>query len=103
VNDDVGYSKSSSLLASFVVGAMAGAAGALLFAPQSGRHTRSSVRRRLRDEVDRGRTAGARVTGRTRDWLDGASSYLGRRQEDLEPQQTRHVEASSERESEPAT
>jgi hypothetical protein len=55
----------------------------------------------LRDEVDRGRTAGARATGKTREWLDGASSYLGRRQKDLEP--ARHEEASLERESEPAT
>jgi gas vesicle protein len=100
VNDDIGHSK-SHLLVSFVVGGLAGAAGALLLAPQSGRHTRSSVRRRLRDEVDRGRTAGARATGKTREWLDGASSYLGRRQKDLEP--ARHEEASLERESEPAT
>ena len=99
MNDDIGHSK-SRLFASFVVG---GLAGALLLAPQSGRGTRSSVRRRLRDEVDRGRTAGARATGKTREWLDRASSYLGRRQEELQSQWGRHVEASLEREPEPRT
>jgi gas vesicle protein len=86
LNDHIGYSK-SRVLASFVVGGLAGAAAAvLLLAPSSGRHTRSSITRRLRDEVARGRTAGARMTGKTREWLDGASRYLGKQQAWLQPQ-----------------
>lgn len=102
LNDDIGSSK-PSILAYFVVGGLAGAAAALLLAKNSGRHTRSSITRRLRHEVDRGRTAGGRMTGKTREWLDGASRYLGKQEARLEPQHHGHVATSGEHEAGQAT
>jgi gas vesicle protein len=97
MNDDIGFS-TSNILASFVAGGLAGATAALLLAPQSGKESRNSIRRRVRDEVDRGRAAGARITGKGREALDGASSYLGKQQRGLEQRHDRHGETAQREE-----
>lgn len=64
MNDRTTYS--SSLL-SFLLGSLAGAGLALLFAPQSGRDTRHAVGRRVRSGVDAAKSLGDRVTTRGRE------------------------------------
>jgi hypothetical protein len=102
LTDDMGFSK-FRFIASFLVGGLAGATAALLLAPSSGRHTRRSIRWRLRDQVVRGRTAGARLTGGTREGLEGASRYLGRQRAEREPQHDGHVAAREAHEAEGAS
>jgi gas vesicle protein len=53
-------------LLTFLLGGLAGASLALLFAPQSGRATRLSVKRRMQDGVEAARDFGQRVTRRSR-------------------------------------
>jgi hypothetical protein len=44
------------------------------------------------------------MTGKTREWLDGASRYLGKQQAGLEPQHDGHVATrEAAHEAEPAT
>jgi gas vesicle protein len=101
VNDGIGFS-TSSILVSFVVGGLAGATAGLLLAPHSGKASRGKIGGRIRDEVDRGRMAGARITGKGRELLDEASGYLGKQVEEQEQRHVRHVEASRQREKTPA-
>jgi gas vesicle protein len=54
-------------LLTFLLGSLAGASLALLFAPQSGRATRHTMRRRVRDGVDAARDLGQRVSRRGRE------------------------------------
>lgn len=51
-------------LLTFLLGGLAGASLALLFAPQSGRATRQTMRRRMQDSVDAARDLGRRVRRR---------------------------------------
>jgi len=99
VKDDQGFS-TFGILASFVLGGLAGATAALLLAPQSGQDSRRAIGRRIRDEVDKGRTAGTRIAGKGRELLDGASSYLGKQVDEQERPHDRHV-ASLKGEKEP--
>jgi gas vesicle protein len=71
-------------LLTFLLGGLAGASIALLFAPQSGRDTRRSVSRRMRDGVDAARDLGSRVVSRGRDMRDEASRTLSQALDDAE-------------------
>ena len=82
MKDDSGFS-SSSILVSFVVGGLTGAAVALLLAPQSGQSTRRLINRQIREGVDGGRKASERIASKGREVLDGASNYLGKQRKDL--------------------
>ncbi len=72
------YSRSAypAGLLTFLLGGLAGASIALLFAPQSGRDTRHKVSRRMRDGVDAARDLGNRMVSRGRDIRDEASRTL---------------------------
>jgi len=59
-----------------LLGSLAGASIALLFAPQSGRDTRRRVSRTVRDGMDAARDLGQRVVSRGRDLQDEASRTL---------------------------
>ncbi len=63
-------------LLTFLLGSLAGASIALLFAPQSGRDTRRRVGRRMRDGMDAARDLSQRVVSRGRDLRDEASRTL---------------------------
>jgi gas vesicle protein len=73
VNDRSTYPAS---LITFLLGSLAGASIALLFAPQSGRDTRRTMGRKVRDGVDAARDLGQRVVSRGRDVKDEASRTL---------------------------
>jgi gas vesicle protein len=91
VNDDIGFSNNSGIVASFVVGGLTGAAVALLLAPHSGQGTRSLINRGIREGLDRGQKAGERFASRGREVLEGASNDLGKQQKDFEQRRDRQV------------
>ena len=63
-------------LLTFLLGGLAGASIALLFAPQAGRETRRTVGRKVRDGMDAARDLSQRVVTRGRDIRDEASRTL---------------------------
>jgi gas vesicle protein len=63
-------------LLTFLLGSLAGASLALLFAPQSGRETRQTMSRRVRDGVDAARDLSQRVVHRGRELGDEASRRM---------------------------
>jgi gas vesicle protein len=65
--DDRSTSTYPPNLLTFLLGGLAGASLALLFAPQSGRATRQSMRRHVQDGVDAARDLGQRVTRKGRE------------------------------------
>lgn len=71
-------------LLTFLLGGLAGASLALLFAPQSGRETRQTMRRRVRDGYGAARELGTRVVSRGRDMRDEASRTLSEALDDAE-------------------
>lgn len=71
-------------LLTFLLGGLAGASLALLFAPQSGRETRRHVRRRMRNGVEAARDLGSRVVSRGREMRDEASRTLSEALDDAE-------------------
>lgn len=66
----------SSSLVSFLLGGLAGAGLALLFAPGPGRETRGAVRRRVQGGVDAARGLKDRVVHRGRELQDEAQHAL---------------------------
>lgn len=67
----------ASILAFFVVGGLTGAAIALLFAPQSGKGTRSRINQRIREGVERGRNARERIASKGREVLEAVAKGDG--------------------------
>ncbi len=63
-------------LLTFLLGSLAGASIALLFAPQSGRDTRRTMSRKMRDGMDAARDLSQRMVSRGRDIRDEASRTL---------------------------
>lgn len=75
----------SDVLMAFLIGGVAGAALALLFAPRSGEETRELISdaaregaRRARDAAERGREIGERAVERGRRMVDDAAQTVGR-------------------------
>jgi gas vesicle protein len=83
----------SGIVLSFLVGALSGAALAVLFAPRSGRETRELLGEKLRETADRGRRAGEKVLERGRETAEDAASYLERQREALEKRRDRLASA----------
>jgi gas vesicle protein len=88
VSDDRSSGPSGVLL-SFVLGALSGAALAILFAPRSGRETREILGEKLRETADRGRRLGEQAVEKGREVAEDASSYLDRQREVLERRRDR--------------
>jgi gas vesicle protein len=90
----------SGVVLSFLVGALTGAAVAILFAPRSGRETREMLGERLRDTAERGRRLGEEALDRGRQFgeqaiekgrelADDASGLMDRQREALEKRRDR--------------
>ncbi len=79
----------SGLILSFMLGALSGAALAILFAPRSGRETREAIGENLRQTAERSRRLGEQAIEKTREMAEDASGYLDRQRESLERRRDR--------------
>lgn len=72
-------SSSAGVLLSFVLGGLAGAALAVLFAPRSGRETREMLSDRMKEGVAKGRDLKDEVVNRTQQLRDQAVDFVEER------------------------
>jgi gas vesicle protein len=79
----------SGVLLSFLLGALSGAALAILFAPRSGRETREILGEKLRETADRSRRLGEEAVEKSREAAADATGYLERQREALEKRRDR--------------
>jgi gas vesicle protein len=79
----------SGVVLSFLVGALTGAAVAILFAPRSGRETREILGDRLRESAERGRQLGEQAMEKGRELADDASGLVDRQREALDRRRER--------------
>jgi gas vesicle protein len=86
-------SGASGVILSFLVGALSGAALAVLFAPRSGRETRDLLGEKLRETGEHGRKVGERAIERGREAADDAARYVERQREALEKRRDRLASA----------
>jgi gas vesicle protein len=73
---DDGGSGASGVILSFLVGALTGAAAAVLLAPRSGRETREYLGERWRDAADRSRQLSGDALEKGKAALNDASGYV---------------------------
>lgn len=83
----------SGIVLSFLVGALSGAALAILFAPRSGRETREMLGDKLRETGERGRQAGEKALQKGREAAEDAARYLDRQRDALERRRERLASA----------
>jgi gas vesicle protein len=79
----------SGVIVSFMLGALSGAAFAMLFAPRSGRETREMLSEKLRETAERSRRLGEQAVEKGREAAEEAGSYLDRHREALERKRDR--------------
>jgi gas vesicle protein len=79
----------SGIVLSFMLGALSGAALAILFAPRSGRETRELLGEGLRETAARGRRLGEQALDKGREIADDAGGYIDRQREALEKRRDR--------------
>jgi gas vesicle protein len=79
----------SGVILSFLLGALSGAALAVLYAPRSGRETRERLGERLRETAERGRRLGEEAASKGREVAEDATGYLERQREALEKRRDR--------------
>ena len=87
-NDDRNAGTSGVVL-SFLLGALSGAAVAILFAPRSGRETRELLSEKMRETADRSRRLGEQALEKGREATEEAAGYLERQREALEKRRDR--------------
>jgi gas vesicle protein len=87
-NDDRSAGTSGVVL-SFLLGALSGAALAILFAPRSGRETRERLSEKLRETADRSRRIGEQAVEKSREAARDASDYVERQRDALEKRRDR--------------
>ena len=87
-NDDRNGGTSGAVL-SFLLGALSGAALAILFAPRSGKETREILGEKLRETQERGRRLGEQAVAKGREVAEDASGYVERQREALEKRRDR--------------
>jgi gas vesicle protein len=66
----------AGILLSFIVGALSGAALAVLFAPRSGRETRELLGEKLREGVDKGLELKEKALSKSREIVEDAEEYI---------------------------
>ncbi|HEY7922093.1 MAG TPA: YtxH domain-containing protein [Vicinamibacteria bacterium] len=91
-NDDRSGGTAGVVL-SFMVGALSGAALAILFAPRSGRETREILGEKLRETKERGRNVGEQALQKGREAAEDAARYLDRQKDALERRRERLASA----------
>ena len=69
----------SSVILSFLLGGLAGAALAVLFAPRTGKETRDMLGERIREGQKRGREIKERAVGGAREIIDEAEGFVDRK------------------------
>ncbi len=79
----------SGVILSFLLGGLAGAALAILFAPRSGKETRDLLGEKMREGAERGREFREKAVSRGREILDDAGDYLEKHKETLEKRRDR--------------
>jgi gas vesicle protein len=79
----------SGVVLSFLLGALSGAALAILFAPRSGRETRELLGDKLRETAERGRQLGEQALEKSREVAGEAGGYLDRQRDALEKRRDR--------------
>ncbi len=79
----------TGVLLSFMLGALSGAALAILFAPRSGRETRELLGEKLRETAERSRRLGEQAVEKTREMAEDATGYLDRQRDALEHRRDR--------------
>ena len=79
----------SGVVLSFLLGALSGAALAILFAPRSGRETREILGEKLRETAERGRQIGERAVEKGKEVAEDASSLVDRGRDVLEKRRDR--------------
>jgi gas vesicle protein len=87
-SDDRSTGTSGTILA-FMLGALSGAALAVLFAPRSGRETREMLSEKLRETAERSRRLGEQAVEKGREAAEDATGYLDRQREALERRRDR--------------
>jgi gas vesicle protein len=86
---DDGGSAASGVILSFLVGALTGAATAVLLAPRSGRETREILGERWKDAAERSRQLSEQAVERSKAALDEATAYADRQRGALDKRRER--------------
>jgi gas vesicle protein len=89
MSNDERNAGTSGVLLSFLLGALSGAALAILFAPRSGRETREILGEKLRETAERGRQIGERAVEKGKEVAEDASSLVDRGRDVLEKRRDR--------------
>lgn len=89
MSNDERNAGTSGVLLSFLLGALSGAALAILFAPRSGRETREILGEKLRETAERGRQLGERAVEKGKEVAEDASSLVDRGRDVLEKRRDR--------------
>jgi gas vesicle protein len=79
----------SSVILSFLLGGVAGAALALLYAPRTGRETREMLGEKLREGAERGRDLKAQAVEKGRALVDEAAGFVDRQRDALDDRKER--------------
>jgi gas vesicle protein len=89
MSNDERNAGTSGVLLSFLLGALSGAALAILFAPRSGRETRGILGEKLRETAERGRQLGERAVEKGKEVAEDASGLVERGRDVLEKRRDR--------------
>ncbi len=89
MSNDERNAGTSGVVLSFLLGALSGAALAILVAPRSGRETREMLGEKLRETADRSRRLGEQALEKGREVAEDASGYVERQREALEKRRDR--------------